>query len=119
MSRLPHEMNDVQGGRRGMSETIQFTTATAAEKTALVEKLNDTIAATSCAVDIRYFEEMDAIRIREELGDAVFIGCENMTPTAILHEAFRELGPFLLKSLYREGYNKSFGSDRLRRSSDS
>ena len=60
-----------------MKETL------AAEKTAIVENLNKTLAAANCPICVRYFEEPDVIKVWKDGEDALFVACERRISSGI------------------------------------
>ena len=81
-----------------------------AERKAVIENLEKTILMAGVSIDsIRYFEETDMVRIRHTDGYAVCISAEGKSALALLYETLHELKPFLMGSLYKTGWHKSFG----------
>ena len=83
--------------------------ATAAKK-AVIAKLEKAVCLEGGAVtSLRYFEKTDMVRIRHEKGYSVCISAEGKNAFGLLYETLVELKHFLLWSVYKTGWNESFG----------
>jgi hypothetical protein len=93
-----------------MKETLTPEQQETAAKISMISHLDSVCAlAETCVSDIRYFKESDMVRIRHKDGHSVCISAEGKNALALLYETVYELKPFLVNSINKIGWNKSFG----------
>ena len=81
-----------------------------AEKKVMIESLEKAVCLEGGVItSLKYFEEPEVVRIRHEKGYSVCISAEGKNKIALLYEVWHELKPFLSGSVFKAGWEDSFG----------